>query len=98
MAAKPAKQDRIHPEWPHSEDGDHPVTELLGSVQGNMTPAEVVSLVPVPFRFLDGPDSRGTGVVRRGGSGCVTRSGGRSGGPADEKGECAERIRQRRGP
>ncbi|ALE79340.1 MULTISPECIES: hypothetical protein [Pseudonocardia] len=38
MAAKPAKQDRIHPEWPHSDDGDHPVTELLGSVQGNMSP------------------------------------------------------------
>lgn len=36
--AKPVKTDRIHPEWPDLPDGEHPLTELLGTVQGNMSP------------------------------------------------------------
>ncbi|MEQ3551870.1 hypothetical protein WIS52_15460 [Pseudonocardia nematodicida] len=38
MAAKPANDDRIDPTWPQGVDGEHPVTELTGSVQGNMSP------------------------------------------------------------
>ncbi|MBC3194984.1 hypothetical protein H7X46_28420 [Pseudonocardia sp. C8] len=36
--AKPANPDRIDPTWPQLPDGEHPVTELTGSVQGNMSP------------------------------------------------------------
>ena len=36
--AKPFKHGRIDPTWPTSTDGEHPLTELLGPVQGNMSP------------------------------------------------------------
>ena len=46
MAAKPAKQDRIHPEWPHSDEGDHPVTELwqvmTGAVPGRRDAKQIL--------------------------------------------------------
>lgn len=38
MASKPANNDRIDPNFSHLPDGEHPVTELLGNVQGNMSP------------------------------------------------------------
>ena len=37
MASTP-NTDRIDPNWPHLPDGEHPVTELTTSVQGNMSP------------------------------------------------------------
>ncbi|MFP5019521.1 hypothetical protein [Pseudonocardia phyllosphaerae] len=59
MAAKPgtdgrnnaARTDRIDPTWPGHEDGEHPLTELLGPVQGNMSPfGEVTFPLPsVPY-------------------------------------------------
>lgn len=36
--AKPLKAGRIDPAWPELPDGEHPLTELLGTVQGNMSP------------------------------------------------------------
>lgn len=36
--ARKAKKDRIHPEWPHREDGDHPVSEFLADRQGALSP------------------------------------------------------------
>ncbi|WP_232021301.1 MULTISPECIES: hypothetical protein [Pseudonocardia] len=38
MASKPADPNRIDPNWPHLPDGGHAVTELMGTVQGNMSP------------------------------------------------------------
>ncbi|MFP5072706.1 hypothetical protein ACLFMI_23950 [Pseudonocardia nantongensis] len=38
MAAKHGDTDRIDPAWPDLPDGEHPLTELLGTVQGNMSP------------------------------------------------------------
>lgn len=38
MASKPANHDRIDPSWPQLPDGEHPLTELMGPVQGNMSP------------------------------------------------------------
>ena len=35
---KPLKAGRIDPNWPDLPDGEHPLTELLGPVQGNMSP------------------------------------------------------------
>jgi hypothetical protein len=36
--AKPFNPGRIDPNWPDLPDGEHPLTELLGTVQGNMSP------------------------------------------------------------
>lgn len=36
--AKSLKPGRIDPAWPNLPDGEHPLTELLGAVQGNMSP------------------------------------------------------------
>lgn len=38
MASQPGTSDRIDPAWPHLPDGEHPVTELTGSMQGSMSP------------------------------------------------------------
>lgn len=38
MASKPVNTDRIDPSYSQLPDGEHPVTELLGNVQGNMSP------------------------------------------------------------
>lgn len=51
MAAKPVNTDRIDPGWPELPDGEHPLTELLGPVQGNMSPFGEVTfpLDSVPY-------------------------------------------------
>ena len=36
--AKPKHTDRIDPTWPTWSDEDHPVSELLASVQGSLSP------------------------------------------------------------
>lgn len=36
--ANPTRPARIDPNWPQLDDGHHPVTELLGDVQGSLSP------------------------------------------------------------
>ena len=36
--ANPLDAGRIDPNWPNLPEGQHPLTELLGTVQGNMSP------------------------------------------------------------
>ncbi|AEA27857.1 hypothetical protein ACFQ34_23335 [Pseudonocardia benzenivorans] len=36
--ANPSRPARIDPNWPQLADGEHPVTELLGDVQGSLSP------------------------------------------------------------
>lgn len=36
--AKAGRAERIDPEWPHAEDGEHPVSELAADRQGALSP------------------------------------------------------------
>ncbi|GAY09051.1 hypothetical protein [Pseudonocardia sp. N23] len=36
--SQPSRPARIDPNWPQLPDGEHPVTELLGDVQGSLSP------------------------------------------------------------
>ncbi|MBW0103258.1 hypothetical protein [Pseudonocardia sp. KRD291] len=49
--AKAFDTSRIDPAWPELPDGEHPLTELLGPVQGNMSPFGDVEfpLTEVPY-------------------------------------------------
>ncbi|HEV7471482.1 MULTISPECIES: hypothetical protein [unclassified Pseudonocardia] len=49
--AKPQKPGRIDPNWPQLPDGEHPLTELLGPVQGSFSPFGEIEfpLAKVPY-------------------------------------------------
>ena len=47
IVAKAPDSGRIDPTWPDLPDGEHPLTELLGTLPGSMSPFGEVE-VPLP--------------------------------------------------